>query len=472
MFNLRPYQAQAVEAGVKHLTGRSKKPGVIVVPTGGGKSIIIGSIVKELKSPTIVLQPSREILLQNYEKAVSYGMTPTIYSASCKSKEMSDLTYATLKSIKKEDLKGRGISYLIADECHFSYSANKGSEFMKFIEGIGDCKVLGLTATPCRLHNYTSMMEGNYSKLNMLNKDDPRFFDKIVHVTQIRELTSQKFWTEIKYEVWDFDESQLLLNSTGAEYTEDSIARCIQKNGTNNAIYIRIMDLLKERKHILVCMESVEKCERLSSFMNERMGYITDFVTSKTSDKKRADIIRKFKEGELKVVFNYSALATGFDFPELDCVIFGRPTFSFTTYYQFVGRGVRIHPDKKDCLFVDCCNNFKKFGRIEDLSIEYMPGEGWCMFSGNRLITGIHMGDTVMRDELMQRAAALGLLKTVNEDGRRSHPLDDHIMWFGKYEGKSFKNIPISYFRFIVDKFDLNNEKMKKIEEYYKGIII
>lgn len=438
-----------------------------------GKSILIGSLVNKLGGNTIILQPSKEILVQNYNKAVSFGMEPTIYSASCKSKELSGLTYATLKSIKKEveNISSIGIKYILVDECHLGYSAEEGSEFMNFISGMGDVKVLGFTATPCRLHNYSSLAEGNYSKLNMLTKDDPRFFENIVHVTQVQELTRQGFWAKMKYEVWNFDESGLMLNSTGAEYTDDSIKRCIERNGVNNGIYKRILQLMQTRKHILVCMDSIESCKIITDFINKKFGYICDMVTSKTTAKKREKVINDFKSGAIKIVFNYSALATGFDFPELDCVVMGRPTFSFSIYSQFAGRGVRPHPDKEDCLFVDCCNNYKRFGAIENVTVEHYPGRGWCMFSGDKLMTGVRLDVDVTRQMLEARTksmAAGGVAPAAN-DTRPSHTLENTIMSFGKYEGHSFKNIPISYFRWLIENMDKPDNKFV---EYYKSIII
>lgn len=448
--------------------------GQLFVHHNSGKSIIIGDIVKRLNAPTLVLQPSKEILEQNYNKAISFGMSPTIYSASCGVKELSNLTFATLKSVKKDvkKLKEIGIKYLLIDEAHASYSPEKGSEFMKFLDELGDVKTLGFTATPCRLHTYSSMIEGNYSKLNLLTKDDPRYFQKIVHVTQVKELIDNGFWSKLKYEVWKFDTNALKLNNTGAEYTTDSISQAIAKIGLNNTIYKRVLQLLNERKHILVAMDSVGSCNRISEFMNSKMGDITAVVSNETSKKKREKIIEDFKSGKIRVVFNYSALSTGFDFPELDCVILGRPTFSFAYYYQVLGRAVRPHPIKEDALIVDCCENYSRFGRIEDLSIEEFPGRGWCMFTGNKLISGVPMGHTVMREELVQQAREKGLLvPTVNEDGRRSHPLDNQIMWFGKYGGIMFKKIPLYYFKFIVETFDVNSEKIQMIVKYYKEII-
>lgn len=435
-----------------------------------GKSLIISKIAHEINRPTLVLQPSKEILEQNYAKAVSFGSKPTIYSASCGVKELSAMTYATLKSIKKDvaRLKDIGIDTLLVDECHSGYSPEEGSEFMEFMNGFPEAKVLGFTATPCRLRTYSSMLEGNYSKLNMLTKDEHNFFKKIVHVTQIQELTSQGFWCPLKYERWSFDESALMLNSTGAEYTNESIKESIVRNGLNNSIYKRLLQLMNERKAILVCMDSIESCNRISEFMNARMGAITGVVTSLTTKKKREQIISDFKEGKLKVVFNYSTLATGFDFPELDCVMFGRPTFSYSTYYQILGRAVRIHPDKKEALIVDCCDNMRRFGRIEDLTIEQFPSKGWCMFAGDQLLSNIRMGDIITKDEILRRAASL---KSVNGDGRREDDLDSIIMWFGKYEGIRFKDIPVSYFRFLAENMAVKpGDRKEKIIEYYNRI--
>lgn len=435
-----------------------------------GKSLIISKIAHEINRPTLVLQPSKEILEQNYAKAVSFGSKPTIYSASCGIKELSAMTYATLKSIKKDvaRLKDIGIDTLLIDECHSGYSPEEGSEFMEFMNRFPEAKVLGFTATPCRLRTYSSMLEGNYSKLNMLTKDEHNFFKKIVHVTQIQELTSQGFWCPLKYERWSFDESALMLNSTGAEYTNESIKESIVRNGLNNSIYKRLLQLMNERKAILVCMDSIESCNRISEFMNARMGAITGVVTSLTTKKKREQIISDFKEGKLKVVFNYSTLATGFDFPELDCVMFGRPTFSYSTYYQILGRAVRIHPDKKEALIVDCCDNMRRFGRIEDLTIEQFPSKGWCMFAGDQLLSNIRMGDIITKDEILRRAASL---KSVNGDGRREDDLDSIIMWFGKYEGIRFKDIPVSYFRFLAENMAVKpGDRKEKIIEYYNRI--
>ncbi len=67
VYKLRPYQQEAVDKGVRFLKGGTGN-GIIVIPTGGGKALVIANIARALREPTLVFQPSREILTQNYEK--------------------------------------------------------------------------------------------------------------------------------------------------------------------------------------------------------------------------------------------------------------------------------------------------------------------------------------------------------------------------------------------------------------------
>ena len=464
----------------------------LFVHHNSGKSLIISYLAKELNAPVLVLQPSKEILLQNYAKAVAFGAHPTIYSASCDKKDLSEMTYATIGSIKKrvDDLASMGLRYVLVDEVHSGYSAEEGSEFMKFIGALPGVKVLGFTATPCRLHSYGSLVEGNYSSLNMLMYDDPSFFKEMVHVIQIEEMVKRGYWAKLRYEVWDFDESDLMLNGNGSEYTTESIARSIITNGVNNTIYKRLNMLWNERKHILVCMDSVENCNIISEFINKKRGaVVTGVVSAETPKKKREQILEDFKSGKLKVVFNYSTLATGFDFPELDCVMFGRPTFSFAIYYQFFGRVVRPHKDKPEGFIIDCCNNFRRFGPVEKVSIEHIPYKGWCMFSGEKLIS-CRMDRDIYKPQLLEyaekrkRATEEAKHKPKEEGWIRAGAKDPTIqpppgqkmikdsnmlMWFGKYKGTPLEQVPLDYLKWVSENLG-DSTNIARVKEYYNRI--
>ena len=65
MYTLRTYQQNAVDEAIKFVNNKqNKKKPVIVAPTGAGKSLYIAAIADKLDFPLIVLQPSKELLLQ------------------------------------------------------------------------------------------------------------------------------------------------------------------------------------------------------------------------------------------------------------------------------------------------------------------------------------------------------------------------------------------------------------------------
>ena len=98
---LRDYQQKASDAAVSFFNNKAKKTNAIMVlPTGSGKSLIIADIAARLDGHTLVFQPSKEILEQNFKKLCSYGILDcSIYSASFNSKEISRITFATIGSI-------------------------------------------------------------------------------------------------------------------------------------------------------------------------------------------------------------------------------------------------------------------------------------------------------------------------------------------------------------------------------------
>lgn len=75
MYKLRDYQQKASDAAVSFFNNKAKKTNAIMVlPTGSGKSLIIADIAARLDGHTLVFQPSKEILEQNFKKLCSYGI--------------------------------------------------------------------------------------------------------------------------------------------------------------------------------------------------------------------------------------------------------------------------------------------------------------------------------------------------------------------------------------------------------------
>ncbi len=78
----------------------------------------------------------------------------------------------------------------------------------------------------------------------------------------------------------------------------------------------------------------------------------------------RALALARFSRGEVSVLCNCMVLTEGFDEPSADCVIMARPTCSKPLYVQMLGRGVRTHPGKDNCLVLDLVGAASRIGDL------------------------------------------------------------------------------------------------------------
>ena len=450
MITLRNNQTEPIQKAVDFFRQSKPLPSLIVLPTAWGKSILTAFVAKNTNDKLIVLQPSKELLEQNYNKyrALCEGFSNAgIYSASFGRKEIATVTYATIGSIKNigSKFKEYGFTKLLIDEAHL-YPREADSMLGKFLKDSGITHVLGITATPVKLQQNYDRDGNTFSKLVMLTSRSKKgnFFKDIIHVGQVSEMVQLGYWSRLQYKTAEFDESLLVFNSSKSEYTEDSVQRSYDANGGNNGI-IQALDSHPERKHILAFAPSVEDAKSLSR------QYPNSAVIYGDMDKReRADIISRFRQGQIRVIFNVRVLTTGFDYTGIDCIVLGVSTASIALYYQIIGRATRIDPNKEDALIVDLGGNVARFGRVEDIVFE--KGKLWRMFgTGGRLLSGIpihDIGNYTKEDTEQADAGVEQLLDT---------------MPFGKYKGSKFNEIPTSYRQWMIRAFDWNsrNEKLR-----------
>ena len=449
MITLRPNQVEPIRKAVEFFREKNPKPSLIVLPTAWGKSILTAYVAKETDDKIIVLQPSKELLEQNYLKYLTlcgdFDCRASIYSASFNSKCIGKVTYATIGSIKNIGATFRkyGFTKMLIDEAHL-YPREADSMLGKFLAESGITHVLGITATPVKLQSNTSLDGEHYSKLVMLTSRSKKgnFFKDIIHVAQPSEMVRLGFWSPLKYQVGTFDGSLLVFNSTKSEYTEESVQRAYEANDIVSQI--RQAVTYSGRKHILVFLPSVEDAKAFASRYPDSAAVYGDM-----DKKEREKVISGFKSGRIRIIFNVRVLSTGFDYTGIDCIILGISTASIALYYQIVGRATRIDPNKKDALIIDLGGNFDRFGKVEDIRFE--KGSIWRMFgTGDRLLSGmpIHEIGTVHADDVAreERAAAERAAK------RKGDPTMK--MPFGKHKGLMVKDVPASYREWMLNNIE------------------
>lgn len=368
----RPYQQEAINAGLKFFRDSKKYNAIEILPTGSGKSVIIANIAKELPGRTIVFQPSREILVQNFGKFISYGYHAGIYSASAGQKKLGKITFATIGSVINKKELFKEVDHIIIDECH-GVNAQQGM-YLEFIQSLPDSKALGLTATPYRLaHNSFGAI------LRFLTRTRPRVFTEVLYYVQNKILFDSGFLAKLEYfDISKVNRDVLQLNSSGSDFEQASLERYLRTIKMTKIIIHYANRLLSKRKNLLVFCASLTEAEDASK---EIPGSIVITGTTPMSDRKL--MLAKFLKGEIRCVLNMGVLTTGFDYPELECILISRPTMSLALYYQMIGRGMRPHPNKQSSWIIDLAGNYRYFGKIETMKIVEDEKKLYSLWQGN-----------------------------------------------------------------------------------------
>lgn len=375
---LRDYQQEAVNKiqWASQLEGND----LICLPTGAGKSLVIASIASQNVDHVLIIQPSREILVQNMTKLSSVVGEAVVgaYTASLARKEIKKYTFATIQSIYKKPEDFAHFKLVIIDECHLVNPKSLDSMFMTFLNKIGNPKCIGLTATPYRLMpQYIRDQFGGVetiTTIKLINRIKERFWNRLLFNINIGDLIAQDYLCPLKY--YDqklLAQEEIAVNKSRSDFDLEKYGQ--QISNKEKQIVDTILLCEKHRKSVLVFCPSVDDAIRWFCLVPN-----SEVITAKTKKKDRTRIVDGFKSGAIKTVFNVGVLTTGFDHPELDCIVLLRPTRSLALYYQMLGRGVRKADGKTSCAVVDMTDTVNKLGRIETIRLEKVDGK-WEILS-------------------------------------------------------------------------------------------
>ena len=223
--------------------------------------------------------------------------------------------------------------------------------------------------------------------LKLLTRQNAKFLRSYAFFVNNKELFDAGYLAKLKYyPVPGFDRKQIALNSTGADFNQQSLKLYARKINLGE----KILNIVKRlyavnRKNILVFTSFVEEAEQLVPSLDNAA-----IVTAQTRAKERERIINDFRNGKIKTVANVGILTTGFDYPEPNTIVIARPTRSLALYYQMAGRGIRPHPNKKETWIVDLGQNVSFFGKLEDFQIHDGGNGKWFVSNGRRQLTNVY----------------------------------------------------------------------------------
>lgn len=365
VYQLRPYQKDAVKSVIRHFRS-SDDPALIVLPTGAGKSLVISELGRIARGRVLVLAHVKELVEQNHAKYESYDLKASVFSASLGRKDTDEqVVFGSVQSVVRnlDQFNDENFTLLVIDECH-RVSLEKTSSYHKVIDHLCSLnpklKVLGLTATPYRLgigwlYQYQHSQDKN--KKGTIRTTDKRFFKDCIFELPLSYMIRNRFLTPatiIDAPVAFYDFSQLPRDPFG-RYSEQELNSLLKGKGRATQQIIRqVIKEAEDRKGVMIFASTVDHAREI-------LGYLPDdeaaLVIGDTPGRKRDAIIDAFKQQKLKYLVNVSVLTTGFDAPHVDLIAILRPTESVSLYQQIVGRGLRLAPEKTDCLVIDFAGN-------------------------------------------------------------------------------------------------------------------
>lgn len=350
-FDIKPYTYQKeilenLEAERK-IFGRYRN--LVVAATGVGKTVISAFDYKRFRDEN----PRARLLFVAHREEILKKSRDT-FRYICKNLNFGELLvgnnkpesienlFVSIQSLNSSKLIERTspdfYDYIVIDEVHHGAAQS----YKKLLEYYKPKVLLGLTATPER-------MDG---------EDITRFFDKkMAYELRLPEAIDNKLLCPFQYfGVSDFvDLSELKWTRGGYEVSElenvyvldtEKAKRRAQDIITNTIKYV---DDIENVKALGFCV-SIKHAEFMANEFNNA-GIPSIALTGNSNDEIRKNAAKNLTDGNIKVIFTVDLFNEGVDIPQINTILFLRPTESLTIFLQQLGRGLRIS-EGKECLTV------------------------------------------------------------------------------------------------------------------------
>jgi DNA repair protein RadD len=350
---LRDYQQASVDATLSHFR-RSNDSGVLILPTGAGKSLVIAELARLAHHPILVLAHVKELVAQNAAKYQALGKKAGIFSAGLGQKNTShQVTFASIQSAaRNQTLFSRFYSLVIIDECH-RVSDEEDSQYQQLIDHLrqynSQLKILGLTATPYRLKGGWIYQ---YDYRGFVRTEQPRPFSHCIYELPLATLVRRGYLTAPR--IFDAPIAEYRFDAcrtAAGQYSDAAMNHLlVSHQRVTQSIIEQIVSFADKRQGVMIFAATVKHAKEI-------LGYLPSddarLVLGETDGRERDEIIESFKAKAFKYLVNVAVLTTGFDAPHVDFIALLRPTESVSLYQQMVGRGLRLASGKEDCLVID-----------------------------------------------------------------------------------------------------------------------
>jgi superfamily II DNA or RNA helicase len=318
------------------------------LPTGGGKTVIFSEIARryivETGKKVMILTHRIELCGQTSQMLDEFGVTNKVINSAVKEMPVPNdyMCYVAMVETLNNRLRDKilsldNIGLMIVDEAHY----NSFGKLLRFYEkGV----VLGVTATPLS------------SNINIRMRDN---YDELIVGESISSLIEAGYLARATTYHYQVGLTSLKVGRNG-DYTVSSSERLYN----NHAMQDKLLSAYKEQcegKKTLIFNNGIATSQYVYATFQEA-GYEIKHLDHTHTAKERKEILQWFRDKKDAILTSVSILTTGFDEPTVECIILNRATKSLTLYFQMIGRGSRVLPDKKEFSVIDLGNNLNRFG--------------------------------------------------------------------------------------------------------------
>jgi superfamily II DNA or RNA helicase len=336
------YQRDAVTAVERsYATGVQRTS--LVLPTGGGKTVVFSHAIARAGVKTLVVAHREELISQAAEKvrAVAPHLKVGIVKADRDEHDGYDVVVASVQTLARDHRRRAitGIGFVVVDECHHAVAPTYRAVLAHFgCFRPGGARALGVTATMARadreaLGDVWQEIAYRLDILDLIEHQPPRLAD--VRGIQVR--TPGLDLTRVR--------------AVAGDYNIGVLVDAMDDAGAWDAAADAYAEHARERQG-LAFTPDVASAHTLAEALTRR-GITAEAVDGTTPTEQRAGILGRFATGHTQVVTNCGVLTEGYDAPWCSAVLIARPTRSDTLYVQMAGRGLRVHPGKTDALVID-----------------------------------------------------------------------------------------------------------------------
>lgn len=320
------------------------KKAMIVVGTGLGKTYL--SAFDTMGFDKILFVAHRDEILRDAKKTFEtiYGSDKTygFFNGYQKDTE-TDITFASVTTLSKEEYLNEKyfskdyFDYIVIDEFHHSSAPS----YLNILNYFTPDFLLGLTATPDRADS------GDIYKLCDYN---------IAYECDFRVGINNGWLVPFEYfGIYD-DTDYSAIPWRSGKYDMEALENSLIVEKRMELVYKKYMQYRKNST-IAFCA-SVKHCKCMYKFFKKNK-IASEFIIGDTPVEKRQEIIQRFKDQKLDIIFTVDVFNEGVDIPCIDTILFLRPTNSYTIFIQQLGRGLRTYEGKEKLRILDFVGNYR-----------------------------------------------------------------------------------------------------------------